>query len=53
MVVTGDCCQKDPRLVGREFHRRKVELVKERSQNLRFEVRDGKERQRWLDEQVS
>ena len=42
MAVEGGSCEKDLRLVGREFHRRGTELRKNRPKSLSFEVRDGK-----------
>ena len=54
MIVTGEggSCEKDLRLIDREFQRRGEELQKERSENLSLEVRGGRERQRWLEEQI-
>ena len=52
MVVKGDGCEKDLRLVSREIHRRGEKLRNERSENLSFEVMGGWERQRWLEERV-
>ena len=34
MLAEGGSCEKDLRLVGQEFHRRGVELRKERSEKL-------------------
>ena len=52
MVVEGGSCEKDLRLVGREFHRHGDELQKERSENLSLKVRSERERQKWLEERV-
>ena len=46
MVGEDWSCEKDLKLVGREFHRQGEELCKEQSEDLSFEVRGGKERQR-------
>ena len=45
MVVEGDSCEKDLRLIGREFHRRGKELRKERSDNVTLKVSGGRKRQ--------
>ena len=50
MVGEGGSCEKDLRLVGREFQRRGEELRKEQSDKLNSNVRCGKKRQRWSDE---
>ena len=45
MVLEDGSCEKDRRLVGREFHRRGEELRKKRSENLSLDVRGGRERE--------
>ena len=52
MVREGWNCEKDLRLVGREFQRRGEELRKERSENVSLEVRSRRESQRWSGERV-
>ena len=52
VVGEGGSCEKDLRLVGREFQRRGEELQKKRSENLSLKVRGGREKQRWSDERV-
>ena len=46
--VIGECgsCEKDLRLIDREFQRRGEILWRERSENLTLEVRNERERQR-------
>ena len=50
MVREGLICEKNLRLLGREFHRRGEELWKEQLENLYLELSGKRERQRWSDE---
>ena len=45
-VGIGICCEKDLRLVGKEFQRRREAFRKERSENLSLVVSGGRDRQR-------
>ena len=45
MVVEVGSCDKDLKLIGREFQRLGEKLQKERSENLSLQVRGGRERQ--------
>ena len=51
MVDIGASCGTDLRLVGSEFHKRRQELRKPRSEIVRLEVK-GRKRWRWSEDIV-
>ena len=51
VVGEGGSCEKDLRLVGREFHRRGEEFLKGRSDNVSLEMRVRRERW-WSEKRV-